>query len=214
MRVVMLMLAGILLLGACRQPAKRLPYLGTPVVTEHFRDGKTVYDSAYPVVPDFSLTDQDSMTVTPQTFQGKIYIADFIFLSCPTICPKMNANMQQVYQHFKAEDRVNFLSHTIDPKHDTIPRLKAFANSLQITDRKWRFVTGDQDSIFRLAEKGYYVSAVKDSTDPVNYIHSGGMLLIDAQRHIRGIYDGTNKEAMQVLINDVQTLLKEDSGKI
>lgn len=208
------MLAFLLMADACRQPEKRLPYLGTPVVTEHFRDGKTVYDTAYPVVPDFSLTDQDSMTVTPQTFRGKIYVADFIFLSCPTICPKMNANMLAVYQHFKGEDRVNFLSHTIDPKHDTIPRLKAYASSLPVTDQKWRFVTGDQDTIFRLAEKGYYVSAVKDSTDPVNYIHSGGMLLIDTQRHIRGIYDGTNKEAMQRLTNDIQTLLKEEPRKL
>lgn len=208
------MLAFLLMAGACRQPEKRLPYLGTPVVTEHFRNGKTVYDTAYPEVPDFSLTDQDSMMVTPQTFRGKIYVADFIFLSCPTICPKMNANMLAVYQHFKGEDRVNFLSHTIDPKHDTIPRLKAYANSLSVTDRKWRFVTGDQDTIFRLAEKGYYVSAVKDSTDPVNYIHSGGMLLIDAQRHIRGVYDGTSKDAMQRLTTDIQTLLKEEPRKL
>lgn len=210
----MFMLACILIMSGCRHTEKRLPYLGEPTVTKHFRDGNTVYDSIYPVIPAFSLTDQDSLTVTPQTFNGKIYVADFIFLSCPTICPKMNDNMLQVYHHFKNDDRVNFLSHSIDPKHDTIPRLKAYANSLDITDDKWRFVTGNQDTIFRLAEKGYYASVVKDTADATNYIHSGGFFLIDTQRHIRGVYNGTDKEAMQHLIKDIQTLLKEDSQKL
>ncbi|NML38807.1 SCO family protein [Chitinophaga sp. G-6-1-13] len=210
----MLLLLCLLMISACQHTEKKLPYLGTPIVTEHFRNGNTVYDSTYPVVPAFSLTDQDSMTVTPQTFNGKIYVADFIFLSCPTICPTMNDNMLQVYHHFKNEDRVNFLSHTIDPKYDTIPRLKAYANSLHITDNKWRFVTGNQDTVFQLAEKGYYASAAKDSAAPGNYIHSGGFFLIDRQRHIRGIYNGTDKEAMQHLIRDIQTLLKEDSQKL
>ncbi|MBO9732094.1 MAG: SCO family protein [Chitinophaga sp.] len=187
--------------------------MGVPTVTQHFRNGNTVYDSVYPVVPAFNLTDQDSTTVTPQTFEGKIYVADFIFLSCPTICPKMTANMLRIYDHFKNDNRVNFLSHTIDPRNDTIPKLKAYTNSLKITDKKWRFVTGNQDTIFRLAEKGYYVAAGKDSTDPGNYIHSGGLLLVDQQRHVRGLYNGTNKEEMEHLIKDIQILLKEDSGR-
>lgn len=201
----------VLLATACNRPQERLPFLGEPRVSQRLQDGKTVYDSIYPVIPPFAFTDQDSLPVNEKSFAGKIYVADFIFLSCPAICPKMTQEMKKVYESFKGDDQVLFLSHTIDPERDTIPRLKAYTTGLGIDDKKWRFVTGNQDTIYHLAEKEYFSSAFKDSTAPGGYVHSGGLLLIDKDRHIRGVYDGTNPQETNRLITDIHLLLKEPS---
>ncbi|WP_160717502.1 SCO family protein [Chitinophaga solisilvae] len=195
----------------CKRPEKRLPVLGEPTVSKRFAGGREVYDSVYPVVPPFSFIDQDGLPVDENSFAGNIYVADFIFLSCPAICPKMTAEMKRVYDYYSTEERIRFISHTIDPVRDSVPRLKAYALSLNINDKKWKFVTGNQDSIYHLAEKGYFSNAYKDSTAPGGYAHSGGLLLIDKNRHIRGVYDGTNKQETYRLIGDIAILLKEPS---
>ncbi|MGO4292118.1 SCO family protein [Chitinophaga sp. RAB17] len=200
----------LILASGCKQAEKRLPILGEPAVTSHQQHGTTVYDTIYPAIPPFSFTDQDSLTVSETAFAGKIYVADFIFLSCPNICPKITAEMKHVYDAFKTEDRVLFLSHTIDPEDDSIPRLKAYAGSLEVSSPKWRFVTGHQDSIYHLAEKGYFSTAYKDSTAPGGYVHSGGLVLVDKNRHIRGVYNGTDPKEGNRLINDIHILLKEN----
>jgi protein SCO1 len=202
----------LLLSTGCRRPEVKLPILGEPLVTQRLLNGKVVYDSIYPAVPAFALLDQDSLPVNNQSFSDKIYVADFIFLSCPGICPKMTAEMKRVYDFFLKDDRVRFISHTVDPENDTIPRLKAFARSLHIDDKKWKFVTGNQDSILHLAEHGYFSNAYKDSTAPGGYVHSGGLLLVDKNRHLRGVYDGTNPQETYRLMNDLNILLKESSG--
>lgn len=162
-----------------------------------------------PVIPPFSFINQENAVVTDKTFDGKIYVADFIFLSCPTICPKMNVEMLKVYKAFERDERVLFISHTIDPLHDSVPQLKAFAQNLGVSSHKWHFVTGNVDSIYTLAEKNYFTDAYPDSTDTKNFIHSGGLLLIDKEKHIRGVYDGTNEEETTRLIGDIKILLKE-----
>ncbi len=191
----------LLLLLSCKENSRKLPILGQPLV-----NGK---DTVYPVVADFRLTDQDSAVVTNQTFGNKIYVADFIFLSCPTICPKMTREMYKAYLPFATDERVMFLSHTIDPRRDTIPRLKAYANNLGVSARKWHFVTGAEDSIYALSEKSYYSAAYPDSSAPGGFTHSGGLLLVDKNRHIRGVYDGTNPQETERLIADIGLLLKE-----
>ncbi len=192
---------GILLLASCKQPAKHLPILGNPIIS-----GK---DTTFPTIANFSFTNQDGQTITNKTFKNKIYIADFIFLSCPTICPKMTKEMYAVYLSFATNDKVEFISHTIDPEHDTLPRLKAYATNLGVPSSKWHFVTGNQDSIINLAEQSYFATAYPDSTSPGGFTHSGGLLLVDKNRHIRGVYNGTNPEETKRLISDIQTLLKE-----
>jgi protein SCO1/2 len=199
-----------LLLAGCTASVSKLPVLGEPTVTAHQRNGATVYDTAYPVIPSFSFTDQDSLPVTEKSFAGKVYVADFIFLSCPNICPKMTAAMKKVYNTFKADDRVFFLSHTIDPEDDSIPRLKAYAASLEANSPQWRFVTGNQDTIYHLAENAYFSTAYKDSTAPGGYVHGGGLLLVDKNRHIRGVYNGLDAGESNRLINDLHILLKEN----
>jgi protein SCO1/2 len=179
----------------------KLPFLGEPKVNGT--------DSIYPTIEDFSFLDQDSQIVTNSTFSNKIYVADFIFLSCPSICPKMNMGMIKVYEEFKNNDTVLFLSHTIDPDRDSIKRLKLFAQNINAKSNKWHFVTGKQETILDLAEKSYFSNAYKDSTAEGGFVHSGGLLLIDKNRFIRGVYDGTDESETQRLIKDIRILLKE-----
>lgn len=185
------------LIGACSE--EKLPVLG--------KSGSN--DKNAPRIPFFTFVNQDKTEVTSQTFKDKIYVADFIFLSCATICPKMNMEMLKTYKAFETDNRVLFISHTIDPAHDSIPLLKAFAENLGVSSKKWHFVTGNADSIFSIAEKNYFTSAYPDSADKRNFIHSGGLLLVDKNKHIRGVYDGTDANETERLIGDIKLLLKE-----
>lgn len=191
----------ILLFARCSEPTKRLPFLGNPDVI-----GK---DTIYPTIRDFSFIDQDCTIVTNKTFENRIYVADFIFLSCPTICPVMTKEMIKVYDVYKTSPYVMFLSHTIDPERDTIEALKNYTKSQRIDSRKWRFVTGDKNDIYSIAEENYFTAAYADSSAPGGFVHGGGLLLIDENRHIRGVYDGTNQKETKRLINDIKILLQE-----
>jgi protein SCO1/2 len=200
------MLLGVLILvvtalASCSRPVEPLPILGDPVVINH--------DTVYPVIPPFSFINQDSIRITESFFKDKIYVANFIFLSCPTICPKMTKEMKLVYDAYSLDTNVLFISHSIDPARDTPQRLKAYANAMDIDIHKWVFVSGNRDSIYTLAERNYFSTAYTDSLAPGGFVHSGGLLLLDKQRHIRGVYDGTNPTQTKRLIKDIETLLGE-----
>jgi len=189
------------LFSACSRNEIRLPILGKAEVI-----GK---DTVYQTIKPFSFTDQRSEPVTNDTFKGKVYVADFIFLSCPTICPKMTIEMKKVYDAYQMDNDVLFLSHTIDPDHDTISKLKKHSDQLNIDPEKWRFVTGEKEAIYSIATNSYFATAYSDRKAPGGYVHSGGLLLIDKNRHIRGVYDGTNAEETKRLISDLEILLRE-----
>ncbi len=159
------------------------------------------------IVP-FGFTDHNGDTVTEADVTGKIWVADFFFTSCPTICPKMKNEMLRVWETFKEEDRVLILSHTIDPEHDTREVLKDFAERLEISGNRWRFLTGEKDSIYSMAER-YMISAAEDPSAPGGFVHSGAFVLLDGERRIRGYYDGTNPQAVDTLIADMKFLLRE-----
>lgn len=186
---------------ACGKEVNELPYLGN-----HTEEGGKV--EKYYEIPQFSLLNQDSLLVSNQTLAGKVYVADFIFLQCPTICPKMNVEMKRVYDAYQTEEDVLFVSHTIDPKHDTIPVLKAYSESLGVDPLKWHFLYGKEQVIHQLAQ-GYFMQAYQETNAPGGYAHSGGFLLIDGQQHIRGVYDGTNFADVDRLIQDIKLLLKK-----
>lgn len=188
---------------ACKQQTtnEKLPILGNKIYQEN--------DTIYHTIQNFQLVDQDSSVVTNETFDNEIYVADFFFTSCPTICPTMKAQMLRVYEKFETNDQVAILSHTIDPSYDTVALLKDYADRLGVSSDKWKFVTGDQDYIYDLAEKSYMSIADEDADAPGGYIHSGAFLLVDKQRRIRGVYDGTVSEQVDVLMNDIEKLLKE-----
>ncbi len=184
-----------------------LPVLGRPKIVEREVNGKITNDTIPHMIADFSFVDQDSAVITNSTFDGQVYVADFFFTSCPTICPIMKKQMLRVYEAFESNPQVALLSHTIDPEYDTVALLNDFANRLGIKSSKWHMVTGDKEKIYEIGETSYMVIADEDPTAPGGFIHSGAFLLIDKERQIRGIYDGTKEDDVNLLIKDISRLL-------
>ena len=186
---------------------KKLPILGR----QEYKEVNGKIDTIYHTVPDFSFVDQDSMVVTEATFKNKIYVADFFFGTCPTICPIMKQQMLRVYGEFKDNPSFAILSHTIDPEHDTVAYLKDYSVRLGVADNNtWHFVTGDKDEIYEIGSAaGYMVPVGEDADAPGGYIHSGAFILVDQERRIRGFYDGTKPMDVSALINDIPKLLAE-----
>jgi protein SCO1/2 len=209
-RILFFLAAATMLLPGCSKEEKSqaLPMLGEREVVQKKVDGRLVTDTVYARVPDFAFINQDSQQVSNQTFAGKIYVTDFFFTTCPSICPKMKSQMLRIYEKFKDNPRVLLLSHTIDPRHDTVAVLRDYAQRLQVSSSKWHFVTGEKDAIYGMAMK-YMVSALEDGTSPGGFTHSGHFVLVDQNRHIRGIYEGTEAESIDQLLLDIPVLLKE-----
>ncbi|WP_188752847.1 SCO family protein [Parapedobacter defluvii] len=197
---VILFLVIVFNFTSCQE--SRLPYLGNPTK----QGGKTVY----PTIDSFVMRDQDSTVISSNGLKNKIHVASFIFLSCPTICPQMNAQMKHVQEKTQDMEDVILLSYTIDPKRDTIPALKAYADKIGAKGNKWYFVYGNQEEVMRLAEKSYYAIAHPDSLAPGGFTHSGGLLLVDKDLHIRGVYDGTSDVETKRLLKDIDILRKEN----
>jgi protein SCO1/2 len=183
----------ILSLAACKQKDQPLPILGRPDA----------------VIPAFQFYNQDSTRVTNRDFDGTIYVADFFFTSCPTICPTMHRNLLRVYDKYKGNKEVKLLSHTIDVKYDVPSRLKAYSKKLGISGNQWEFLWGSRDSIYTLAEKNYLVSVNEDKNGPGGFVHQGYLVLVDKEKRIRGAYDGTLKKDVDQLMKDMDILLQE-----
>ncbi|WP_316820905.1 SCO family protein [Pedobacter gandavensis] len=202
------MTLSLLLLMSCKEKPKRLPYLQLEQ-KERVVDGKTVIDSVFRPIPAFKLFNQDSIVVTEKDFDGTIYVADFFFTSCPTICPTMHRNLMKVYEKYKGNPEVKLASHTIDVKYDTPSRMKAYASKLGVDGRQWEYLWGSRDEIYALAERNYLVAAQEDKNAPGGFIHQGYLVLVDKEKRIRGAYDGTLDSDVQQLMTDMDTLLKE-----
>lgn len=166
-------------------------------------------DTLYHTIADFQFVDQDSATITNDTFNDKIYVADFFFTSCRTICPIMKTQMLRVYDSIQNDNDVLLLSHTIDPEYDTVGLLHDFAERLGVKSDKWHFVTGAQEDIYKIAQTSYFSTALADNTEPDGFIHSGAFLLIDKERRIRGKYDGTKEDEVNRLLGDIKKLQHE-----
>lgn len=205
------LLTGIVLLTGCSRTGQngKLPFLGRKEVRPVNNDGTVTYDTLFHTIADFSFTDQDSVRVTNETFDGHIYVADFFFTTCPTICPIMKTQMLRVYEAFEDNDDVLFLSHTIDPEYDTVALLHDFAERLGVSSKKWHFVTGPRENIYDIGQNSYMVTAMEDENEPGGYIHSGAFILVDKERHIRGLYDGTDENEVNRLMRDISRLLGE-----
>jgi len=202
----------ILLLGlmvSCSENSDKLPVYGHKKILEKEVNGETVYDTLDHTIPDFVFVNQDSNFITNQTFNRQIYVADFFFTSCPTICPVMKTQMLRVYNTYRENAEFAILSHTIDPEYDDVSVLKEYADRLEVTSNKWHFVTGDKDQIHEIGQKSYLVTTAEDEGAPGGYIHSGAFLLVDKERRIRGVYDGTKEDQVDRLIEDIPILLAE-----
>lgn len=205
-QVRLLFFAGLFLTGlaACTGPGKRvLPILGERQLVQG--------DTVYPVIPNFAFVDQDSQTVTNATFAGKIYVADFFFIHCPTICPKVKANGLRIYKKYKDDDRIVLLSHSIDVKNDTVAALRHHAQKLGIATARWHLVTGEHDAIYGIADN-YFSVATEDPDVPGGFDHSGRLILVDKNRHVRSFCDGTDAKDVDRFMADIDILLAEQFG--
>jgi protein SCO1 len=167
-------------------------------------------DTIFHTIGKFKLVDQDSVIITNETLRNKIYVADFFFTSCRTICPIMKTQMFRVYESIENDPEVLLVSHTIDPEYDTVALLHDYAERLGVKSNKWHFLTGNKDSIYYLAQTSYFATAMEDESQPDGFIHSGAFLLIDKKGRIRGKYDGTKEAEVNKLLKDIE-ILKKDS---
>lgn len=197
-------------LTACNNN-KTLPIYGEreAVITKD-KAGVERIDTLYQTIPAFKFLNQDSTYITQDTFKGKVYVADFFFTSCTTICPTMHRNLKTVYEDFKSNPDVMFLSHTIDFKYDKPSVLKKYAEKLGIQGDKWQFAYGNKEEVYHLAEKNYLTVVQEDSTTRDGFIHQGWFVLIDKQKRMRGAYDGTKTEQVEQLKKDLVILLAEE----
>jgi len=201
-------LIGMLVQGCVDSPSAPLPVLGPYEVNDTIIDGKLKTDTTFSTVRPFSFVDQDGNEVSEATINEKIYVADFFFTSCPTICPKMKQQMLRLYTAFEGNEDVIFLSHSIDPKRDSVARLHDYADKLGIVSSRWHLMTGERDAIYSMA-KHYMIAAQEDNSAPGGYAHSGAFLLVDKNRQIRGVYDGTSPEEVDQLKVDIERLLSD-----
>jgi protein SCO1/2 len=202
-RFVLLLFTLLTLAFACQQNPRRLPILGERDVVNG--------DTIYPTIPDFTFIDQEGQPVTNETFRDKIYVVDFFFIHCPTICPKVKANALRIYEKYRNDDRVMLLSHSIDTKNDTVAALKRYAQKLGIDARRWKLVTGDHDAIYSIADD-YFSVAVVNPDAPGGFDHSGRLILVDRNRHVRSFCDGTDARDVDRFMEDIDVLLEEQFG--
>lgn len=191
------------------KPQEKLPIYQPAMVNYELVDSSLQHVKKYHKIAPFALTNQNGETITDRDYKDKIYVADFFFTTCPTICPKMTANMGEIQQVYLKDPQVKLLSFSVTPEIDSVPQLKKYAIEKGVEDQKWNLLTGDKKKIYALARKSYL--AVKDAGDggPHDMIHTENFILIDPEKRIRGFYDGTDDQAMQTLLADIAILQKE-----
>ncbi len=160
-------------------------------------------------IAPFQLIDQRGDSVTNATFEGKIYVADFFFTTCPSICPKMTANLSEVAAHYKDDARILFLSHTVMPRVDSVPVLAEYGRKHGADPERWKLVTGPKEHIYELARRSYFAVTTEGDGGDADFIHTENFILVDNKGRIRGFYDGTSKEEMERLKKDVALLMNE-----
>jgi protein SCO1/2 len=191
-------------------PKKTLPIYNPSMVNSELVDTTVQHISKYHAIADFSFTNQNGKTITQKDYEGKIYVADFFFTTCPTICPIMQDNMVEIQNAFKTNPKVMLLSHTVMPQIDSVPVLKKYALDKGVIDTKWNLVTGDKKDIFYTARKSYLAVKTDTAGELYDMVHTENFILVDEQRRVRGFYDGTKKEDIKRLIEDIHFLLGEN----
>ncbi|MFD0992735.1 SCO family protein [Tenacibaculum geojense] len=188
---------------------ERLPIYNPADINPKLVDASVRNKSKNHKVGDFKLINQNGELITNKNYDGKIYVADFFFTRCQTICIAMAYNMSELQEHFKNDDEIMFLSHSVTPVMDSVPQLRKYADEKGVIDGKWNVVTGDKKHIYDLARKSYFAVLDEGNGDENDFIHTENFVLIDKDRRIRGSYDGTKKENMQKIIEDIELLKQE-----
>ena len=190
-------------------PQKKLPVFQPAMVNYELVDSTIQHIKKFHRIADFELINQNGKTVTNENFNGKIYVADFFFTTCPTICISMTDNLLKVQKEIQNNPNILLISHSVTPKIDSVTQLKKYAIEKGVNDKKWHLVTGDKKVIYKLARKSYL--AVKDEGDggPFDMIHTENFILVDPDKRIRGFYDGTDSKEIKRLLLEIKILNSE-----
>ena len=189
---------------------KTLPIFQPASVNEALVDTTIQHVKKYHTIANFKLINQNGDTITQNDYKDKIYVADFFFTTCKTICPVMTDHMYDIQKEIMADNDVLLLSHSVTPKIDSVAQLKKYAKQHGVIDAKWNLVTGDKKQIYNLARKSYLAVKTEGNGDQYDMIHTENFVLIDKKRQIRGFYDGTKPEAIKQLLNDINSLKKRN----
>ncbi len=210
MKKLPLILLVLAMCSACKPRSsdkKTLPIYGNRQPVTKTADGKTVTDTVYNTIGKFKTVNQYGDSISNKSLDGTIYVADFFFTTCPSICPIMHRNMLSVYNEFKGRGDLKIISYTIDPKHDSVPVLKKYADKLGVSGNNWWFLRGEKDSIYKLSQS-YLVRKPEEDAKQL-FIHDGSFLLVDKQKRVRGAYDGTDPKQVDQMIEDIKSLQAE-----
>ena len=186
-----------------------LPVYQPAMVNYELVDSTIQYQKKYHKIADFNLINQNGKIITQEDYKDKIYVADFFFTTCQTICPIMTTNMAAIQKEIIDDIDVMLLSHSVTPQIDDVAQLKKYALEQGVDDKKWNLLTGDKKQIYELARKSYLAVKTFGNGDEYDMIHTENFMLIDKKRQIRGFYDGTNKEDIERLLDDIKILKKE-----
>lgn len=203
---IIMVIIGLFLLT----PKKFLPVYNPVDVNPKLVDDSVQHIRHNHKIADFSLINQNGETITAENYKDKIYVADFFFTRCQTICPIMTTHMEQLQSRFKDDDQVMFLSHSVTPVMDSVPVLRAYADEKGVMDGKWNLVTGSKKQIYNLARKSYFAVLDEGDGGDQDFIHTEQFVLVDKDKKIRGYYDGTNADDMDQIIEDIAILKREN----
>ncbi|SHI86501.1 protein SCO1/2 [Mesonia phycicola] len=195
------------------KPKPSLPVYQPSMVNTELVDTTVQYIRKYHTISDFKLVNQNGDTITQDTYKDKIYIADFFFTTCQSICPIMTDHMAKIQERYKNDSEILLLSHTVTPEIDTVAQLKRYAKKKGVIDSKWNLVTGDKKQIYDLARKSYLVAKSQGDGGKYDMVHTENFALIDKKKRVRGFYDGTDPEAIEKLMEDVEILKKLENHK-
>jgi len=191
------------------KPKSELPVFNPSDVNPRLVDDALKHISKDHKVSDFKLINQNGKIITQENFENKIYVADFFFTRCQTICPVMAVNMAELQEYYKNDKEIKFLSHSVTPGIDSVPVLRAYADKKGAIDGKWEITTGDKMHIYELARKSYFAVLDEGDGGDQDFIHTEQFVLIDKKKQIRGFYDGTEADEMQRIIEDIEILKME-----
>jgi len=207
-KIVVFILFTAVFMYSCKQRSeKKLPVYNPSDFNQALVDKSLRTTKKDHTVSDFELINQNGITVTQDDYQDKIYVTDFFFTSCKTICPVMTGNMVKVQEAFLNHNDVMFLSLSVTPDIDSIARLREYATQKGVIDSKWNVTTGDKKHIYKLARKSYFAVVEQGDGGLQDFIHTSNFILVDKKKQIRGIYDGTDNDEILRLINDIEVLL-------
>jgi protein SCO1 len=206
MNKVSILLLSLFVLG-CNKESRQLPYYNSADFTPRWElpAGETFHQ-----IRPFSLINQTNEAFTEKDIEGKICVVDFFFTSCPGICPKLATSMSGLQKEFENDNDILLLSHTVMPERDSVPVLKKYAEKHRVNFNRWKLLTGSRSDIYDLGRKYYFVEEdLGENSDSTVFLHTENFVLIDKDRHIRGIYNGLDPASMQSLRNDIQALKSE-----